>query len=285
MTGNDRGAVLTDGIRLAVGTLTAMPVPPPVRVDPRRARLAMALAPAAALLPGAAAAVTAAAALVAGLSPPLTAALAVSASALATRGMHLDGLADTADGLAASYDRERALEVMRTGTTGPAGMTSVVLLLAIQITALSQALGGLGPLAALLGVVIGRIPVTVACTAGVPAARRDGLGATFAGQVPRPVLAVSLLVTTAVAGGLMLLMRTSLLTTVLPVELLPTMPGPSAVGTVLVALAAVLITVLATVVVLGRAVSRLGGITGDVLGALVEIGTATTLVVLAATVG
>jgi adenosylcobinamide-GDP ribazoletransferase len=285
VTGHGRGTVLVDGLRLAVGTLTALPVPPPVRVEPRRARLAMALAPAAAVIPGAAAAAVAAVALLIGLSPLLAAALAVSASVLATRGMHLDGLADTADGLASSYERERALAVMRTGNTGPAGVTAVVLVLAVQATALAQALDGLGPLCALLGVAVGRVPATVACSTGVPAARRDGLGATFAGQVSRSVAVVSLIVTTAVLVGLILATRVSWLTTILPAALLPTVPEPSVVGAVLTALAAVLVTVAVALAVLARAVSRFGGITGDVLGALIEIGTATALVVLAAAAG
>ena len=45
-------------------------------------------------------------------------ALAISAGAWATRGFHLDGLADTADALASSYDRERALTVARLGDVG-----------------------------------------------------------------------------------------------------------------------------------------------------------------------
>jgi adenosylcobinamide-GDP ribazoletransferase len=284
MTGHDRGSVLTDAFRLSVGTLSALPVPPPHRIDARRARLAIAVAPMVGLLPGAAAGAAAALAAVAGLSPMVAAVLAVSAAVLSTRGMHLDGLADTADALAASYDRERALRVMRSGDTGPAGVTAVVLVLVVQVGALAQALDGLGPLAAVIGVAVGRLPVVAACVRGVPAARREGLGATFAGRVPRSVLAVSVLGTTLGVAGLLML-RTAWIAAVLPAVLAPVPAGPSPVGAVLTAIVAVTATVFVAVVVIARAVARFGGITGDVLGALVETGTATALLVLAMSVG
>ena len=61
------------------------------------------------------------------VSPLATAVVAVTTLALGSRAFHLDGLADTADGLTASYDRERSLAVMRTGAAGPAGVVAVVL--------------------------------------------------------------------------------------------------------------------------------------------------------------
>ena len=69
--------------------------------------------------------------------------------AAGSRGLHLDGLADTADGLAASYDRAHSLEVMRRGNTGPIGAATLVLVLLLQVAATASLLGRpWGPLAA-----------------------------------------------------------------------------------------------------------------------------------------
>lgn len=321
-----RVGTVQDGLRLAVGTLTALPVTPPAAVDRARARIAMLLAPAVALLPGAVTALVAATALRLGLDPFVAAALAVGTAALVTRGLHLDGLADTADGLAASYDRTRALEVMRRGNTGPAGVATVVLVLAVQVTALAQALQVAGPVAALVAVVAGRVTLPLLCARGVPAARTEGLGAAMAGSVPRTLAAGVTLATAMLGAGLTLwlrlpdaatgpvalgkvsLGRVSLGNSSLgpdlgnsdqftyytgftdytgftglaarPAEAFASLP-PAPVTAFLFGALAVLASALVAVLLGRRAVHRFGGVTGDVLGACVEAGTAVALVVLA----
>jgi adenosylcobinamide-GDP ribazoletransferase len=241
--------VFPAALSLAMGTFTALPVPPPSHVDRKVAGTAMALAPAA----GGLLAVPAVAVVAAGrwLSVPelLPAVLAVGLLAFMTRGLHLDGLADTADGLAASYDRSRALHVMRRGDTGPAGTATLVLVLLTQVAALAAATAhGHGPLAIAVAVVTGRGVVSLTCVRGVPAARPEGLGATVAGSVAVPAAAG---ITVAVAG------IAALAATVLPG---PWWPGPAGVAAGY-GVAALL---------LRRAVRRLGGVTGDVMGACVE---------------
>jgi adenosylcobinamide-GDP ribazoletransferase len=255
--------VLRDGVLLAVGTLTAVRVPPPGSVGPRVAGTAMLLAPVVGLLPGGLAAGTMLAARAAGLDPLPAAVLAIGSLALVTRGLHLDGLADTADGLASGHDRARALEVMRRGDTGPAGAATLVLVLLLQVTALAQcaAVGGtVGAVAALVAAVTGRAALPVVCVRGVRAARESGLGSTVAGTVPVPAAAACLLAValtgsavTAVAGA-----------------------GGWA-GLVAVPAGAV-----AALVLLRRCVQRFGGLSGDVLGAVVETTTTATLLTLAA---
>ena len=123
--------------RLAVGTLTVIPVRPPDVVDRTVAGRAMALAPVA-VLP--LAVVAAGLGWLAGRTgwPPLLAGLVVVAVlALGTRALHLDGLADTVDGLGSGRDRERSLEIMRRGDVGPMGVIALLLVLGGQAAAAS----------------------------------------------------------------------------------------------------------------------------------------------------
>jgi adenosylcobinamide-GDP ribazoletransferase len=242
-----------DGARLALGTLTVLPVRPPRRVDGPVGSLAMTLAPAAALP----LAVVCGIAVWLGdlaLPPLLTAALAVAVLALGSGGLHLDGLADTADGFAAPGDRARRLQVMRTGDVGPMGTATLVLVLLVQVSALADVVairGGLQAAAtASVAVLVSRAAVTLACMNGVPAARGDGLGSAVAGSVPRPV---ALLVLAGIAALAWV------------VDGVPGLAGVALAGA-------------AAGVVLLRAWRRLGGVTGDVLGACVELALAGYLV-------
>jgi adenosylcobinamide-GDP ribazoletransferase len=217
----------------------------------------MALAPAVGAAVGAA---TALVVLLLGIldAPPLvTGGTAVAMGALLTRGLHLDGLADTADALGSYRPRGAALEIMKKPDIGPFGVVVVVLVLLLQAAAIAG-LAGRGPavLAALVTAgAAGRLAATWACRRGVASARPEGLGALVAGTVGPPALAAG----TAAVGAVAL-------------AAVPGRPwqGPLAVG---IALAVVQLLV-------RHAVRRLGGITGDVLGAIVEIATAVVLTVL-----
>ncbi len=244
-----------DGLLLAVGTFTVLRVPPPRLVDRAAAGVAMALAPLAGLLVAVPAAGVVALARWLGAGDLVAAVLGVVVLAWGTGGLHLDGLADTVDGVAAARGNPaRALEVMRKSDVGPLGTVAVVLVLLLQVSALARALPVWGPAAVVVGAAVGRTVLPVLCARGVPAARSGGLGATVAGSVPWLVAVLVLVVVGAAAA------------VVAPV------PWRGAL-TVLVGCAGGLL-------LAGHAARRIGGITGDVLGAGVEAGTAAALVTL-----
>lgn len=228
------------GLRLAFSWLTVLPVP--VRhVDRGVARWAIACAPVVGLVLGGAAAGL----LVLLDKGLLGGVLVVAFLALATRGMHLDGLADTADGLGSYKGPDKALEIMRDGPVGPFGVVAIVLVLGAQAAAIHdwQAL--------VIAVVTGRVAFTVCCHTAVPAARPEGLGALVAGTQPTAVPLVWVVAVAAAAAT-------------------QGWRGPVAV-------------VVATglvIVLVRHARKRFGGITGDVLGAASELATTVVLVIL-----
>ena len=232
------------------------------------AAAAMAWAPAVGLLLGAlAAAVLAVADHPLGGGPLTAAGLAVASLALLTRGLHLDGLADLADGLASGRPAPAALEIMRRSDIGPLGTVTLILTLLLQVAALAQAESGgpgRGPAALIAAAVTGRLAVTRACRRGVPAARPDGLGALVAGTV-RPAAAAALTAAVLAAAAAAVAISAAVTRDPLGWSL------PLAVAAGLAAATAVQ----------RHAVRRLGGVTGDVLGALAEIAATVTLVVAA----
>jgi adenosylcobinamide-GDP ribazoletransferase len=241
---------VTDALRLAFGTLTRFPAGAPREVGHSTAGAAMLLAPLTAVPP--AVLLVLVHLLVAGGRLPayLGAALMVGATAWWSRGLHLDGLADTADGLAAAYDRDRALDVMRRSDVGPTGVATVVLTLLVQVTALGALLPSrAGCALAVVALLASRQALALACRRGVPAARPDGLGATVAGTVGVAAAVTTTVVGAAAGAGVALVAHAA---------------WP--VGALVVAAAEV-----TALVVVGTARRRVGGITGDVLGAVVEL--------------
>jgi adenosylcobinamide-GDP ribazoletransferase len=243
------GGRLTDAWRLSVGTLTAVPVRAPGRVDRDTAGLSMVLAPLAVVPLGVLVALVLWGGRELDLPPLAVGLMAVGALALGSRAFHLDGLADTADGLTASYDRERSLGVMKSGAAGPAGVGALVVVLGIQAAALATLLDGHGPVVAGILVCASRVAVTVTCARGVPAARPAGLGASHAGSVPLPVAVAAWLATGAVAAATL----------------------AWADGTWWHVVIGFVVAAVAVALLVFRAVRRLGGVTGDIYGAAIEL--------------
>jgi adenosylcobinamide-GDP ribazoletransferase len=247
-----------DGLRLALTTFTVLPLRPG-RVDRAAAGLAMAVAP---LVGAALGLVLGGVALGLRLAhaPALVlGAVTVALGVLLSRGLHLDGLADTVDALGSYAGRERALQIMKGPEVGPFGVAAIVLCLLVQAGAVAS-LAARPALAALAGVVTatatGRLAVAWACRTRVPPARPDGLGALVAGTVRAPAVAIGSLAVAAVG--------------------LASVPGRLWQGPIAVAVGTAV-----ALLVLRHAVRRLGGVTGDVLGALVEVATTVAYLVLA----
>jgi adenosylcobinamide-GDP ribazoletransferase len=247
---------MIDAFRLAVGTLTAVPVPAPATVDRATSRSAMLLAPLAVLPLAAAVVVVGELGLLLDLAPLAVAFLALGVLAAGSRALHWDGLSDVADGLTASYQKERSLSVMKSGTSGPAGVVATVVVLGIQAAALAPLLTTTtGVVMAAATVCASRCALAITCVRGVPAARADGLGVGYAGTVPVAAAVLSWLVaTTALAA-------------------VATWAGFEPLR--MVAGCAVAVTVV--LVLVRRAVRRFGGVTGDVFGAAIELSLATLL--------
>jgi len=187
------------------------------------------------------------------LNRSLTAALLITALAAITGGLHLDGLADVCDGLAARGSRERFLAVMKDSNVGAVGAVGLVLGLVLKWQALLAVPAGITWQALLLFPTLGRCAQVLAM-AGAQHARQNGLGAAFIQGMAARHLLVALF--TTIAACLLLL----------PVK-----------G--MIALTAVFAV---TLVIKGYFRNRLGGLTGDIIGCTCELSEILALIVLSA---
>ena len=240
------------GLLYAIGFLTRIPVPVSVFDDTRARRQSVLAYPLVGLLLGL---------ILAGLGLLLEGDDNLLASALIlviwvglTGGLHLDGLADSADAwIGGLGDRLRTLDIMKDPRCGPSAVVAVVLLLLTKLAALQAMPGPLRMPALLLAPLLGRTALT-ALLASTPYARAKGLASGLAGSGPAPWLVVTAALLASLLAG---------------------------VDGLLASVAA------GTVFGLWRqaGMRRLGGYTGDTAGAMAEMVELAVLVVMALRLG
>jgi adenosylcobinamide-GDP ribazoletransferase len=215
--------------------------------DIARASWAMSLAGA---VVGAAAALAYAVAIRLGLPPAVAAALAIAAGMALTGAMHEDGLADTADALGGN-DRARKLEIMHDSRLGTYGACALVLAVLLRWAALASIARPGAVVLALIAAQTAARATLPAVMAAVPPARSDGLAASF-GAPPREAAVVAALI-----GALTLVLCLGF--------------APGLLAAVLIGAAAFAVARLS--------LNAIGGHTGDVLGALEQVGEVLVLLV------
>ncbi|MGP3695971.1 adenosylcobinamide-GDP ribazoletransferase [Rhodobacter sp. NSM] len=236
-------------VQLALALLTRLPLP--ARSLPDRGASAAWAWPLAGVAVGGIAALVASLGLAAGVPATVAAALALAAQALATGAMHEDGLADTADGLWGGWSRERRLEIMKDSRTGSYGVAALVLVGLLRWSALAAALDS-GSVVLIAAAVLSRVPMVV-LMAALPNARGSGLSQSLGRPGRRQAF---LAAATGLAVALIAI-------------------GPAAFALALAAALAAL-----ALGLVARA--KIGGQTGDVLGASQQISEAAALVAAAA---
>lgn len=159
-----------------------------------------------------------------------------------TGGIHFDGLMDTCDGLFSGRSRERSLEIMRDSRVGSMGVMAGILNVMLRYSILVELPGAILPALLVGQAVTGRWVMTMALHF-FPYARKDGLGQGFTAD--KRIINIAL-------GSLLALLIIWLTT--------------GAAG-MLIALTAVVLSLLIAV----WAARKLGGLTGDVYGALNEV--------------
>lgn len=182
---------------------------------------------------------------VAGAAP--AAVLVLMLNFLSTRGLHLDGVADTADALVGGIRREKALQIMKDGAAGPMGVSVLILLHLGKYAALTSLPAERFFPVLLLMPLAGRWAMVLAGAAG-KAARREGLGLLFISALGWKDAFSASLIALFPAGAVLWLYRAHLFPLVLALPL-------ALAGSFLLAAG------------LGR---KLGGLTGDTLGAVCE---------------
>ncbi|SNS46649.1 adenosylcobinamide-GDP ribazoletransferase [Tropicimonas sediminicola] len=238
-------------VALATALLTRLPVPVPAEHASTRGAAAAWAYPLAGLPVALAAGGLALGLMALGLPPAFAAGMALAVQVVLTGAMHEDGLADSADGLWGGWTRERRLEIMKDSRIGSYGVLALVLAIGLRWSLLAA----LGPLllAPLLGAALLSRAAMTGVMAALPNARTDGLSR----SIGRPGAGAAVLAM-ALALGLSLALL-----------------GPQAL--LLAALAG-----LASLACAALARAKLGGQTGDILGATQQVAEIVTLATAAA---
>ncbi len=251
MRENDTSAFQPRDIAVAIGLLTRLPVKLPQSAYQRGAQAAWAFPVVGLVLAGAVSA-CAGLALWLGFAPEAAAVIALGLSVMMTGGLHEDGLADSADGLWGGWDRDRRLEIMKDSHIGSYGVIALVLTLGAQwwaLSALLEARGAFWPLLAAATLSRAAMPVLMSA---LDHARSTGLSHAQG----RPSWGVTV-IGCLIAAGIAVI-------------------GAGGTGVTLICVAAGITAAMAML-----AHRKIGGQTGDILGATQKITEVALLLVLA----
>lgn len=186
-------------------------------------------------------------------SPGVRAALLVAAAAAVSGGLHLDGLADTFDGLLCRKDRETTVQIMRDSRIGAMGATALIITLLLRFALIGEVAGWLRPYALLFLPIAGRQAMVLAIALHGYARSGAGMGRQYALQTGRREIYTSLILT-----GLMLTAGWL-------------QDAAAATGSFVVIASGVVAAQVGSAVFARYVAGRLGGLTGDVYGAVNEV--------------
>jgi adenosylcobinamide-GDP ribazoletransferase len=192
MITSDRQSLIWSDLLSALGLLTRLPIRFSTR-QPRGAEAAWAW-PVAGAVVGTLAALAAATGTAIGLSSGFSAVLVLTVQAIVTGAMHEDGLADTADGFWGGWTRERRLEIMKDSHIGTFGVLALIFSILARWTALTELLGGGygfwgGGFWLLIAVgALSRAPMAL-MLAALPNARGSGLAKSVGRPAPQTAIA------------------------------------------------------------------------------------------------
>ena len=188
------------------------------------------------------------------LNAQVTSVLLVIFMALLTGGLHIDGLADTADAVFSRKDRKEKLRIMKDSTIGAFGATAIILVLTLKVSLLASLPGELTTGTLLLFPTVGRFCMLPPAALFSYARGENGSGQPYVGKPMWTGTICAALFTGALAYAL------------------------SGFGGVIALAAALVLTLL-----VGKSIARvIGGMTGDTLGAINELGELTFLMVVIA---
>jgi adenosylcobinamide-GDP ribazoletransferase len=191
-------ASLTD-LRAALGLLTRLPLP--YAAGSPRGGVAAWAWPVAGIIIGAMVGMVATFGLYLGQAPAVAAAIALAAQAMLTGAMHEDGLADTADGLWGGWDKARRLEIMKDSHIGSYGVLALILVTLARWSALSAVLAASSSFGAIIAVAaLSRCAMAVQM-AWLPNARGKGLSQ-MVGRPNAKVATLAVAIATVVCFGL-----------------------------------------------------------------------------------
>ncbi|MCG7491948.1 adenosylcobinamide-GDP ribazoletransferase [Thalassobius sp. Cn5-15] len=173
MTENDSRRLALSDIGVSLALLSRIPIPLDRTWFKRGARAAWAY-PLTGVLIGCIASVAATIAVITGIDSQLTALLILSLSVLITGAMHEDGLADCADGFWGGWTRERRLEIMKDSQIGTYGVLALILCFGLRWWGLTQLLDA-GAIWALVAIATLSRAAMSAVMAALPHARDTGL--------------------------------------------------------------------------------------------------------------